>query len=74
MCAKPLYIGYVVHKTYIDVYEECAEAAAVTVVGAVVTSVGPGRRTYFYADRPFIYSIVENSTGTILFMGRANKF
>ncbi|NLZ51511.1 MAG: serpin family protein, partial [Rikenellaceae bacterium] len=42
-----------------------AEAAAVTAIIGMVTSVGD----YFIADRPFVYAIREISTNTILFLG-----
>lgn len=65
-------ISQVLHKTYIDVNEEGTEAAAVTMVGLVTTSVG-GRTEkktfYMEVNRPFFYAIRDNRTGTILFMG-----
>lgn len=68
-----LYIGFVVHKAFVEVNEEGTEAAAVTAVGmAGVTSV-PRDIPFtpeFKADRPFIYLIREKSTGSILFLGR----
>lgn len=74
MCETPMYVNLVMHKTYIDVYEEGTEAAAATAISGEYTSAGPGKPINFFVDRPFIYSIVENSTGTILFMGRMNSF
>jgi len=68
---KDLYISDVVHKGFIEVNEEGTEAAAAT---AVVTA----RKSkpfvpMFKADRPFIYLIRDNFTGTILFLGRLNQ-
>lgn len=60
-----LYIDKVSHKTFIEVNEEGTEAAAVTVVGIVRTSLPPE----FTADRPFFFAIRDNDTGTVLFMG-----
>ncbi len=60
-----LYIDKVSHKTFIEVNEEGTEAAAVTVVGIVKTSLPPE----FTADRPFFFAIRDNETGTVLFMG-----
>ena len=74
MCDAPMFVNRVIHKTYIDVYEEGTEAAAVTSISGVTSSPGPGTPINFFVDRPFIYSIVETSTGTILFMGRMNGF
>jgi serpin B len=68
-----LYISRVLHKTFIEVNEEGTEAAAVTAVEIGETSVGPEPNIrYFTADHPFLFAIRENSSGTILFMGRVN--
>jgi len=63
-------IGEVKHKSFIEVNEEGAEAAAVTSVGIVVTSL-PQIYT-FNVDRPFLFAIREMSTGLILFIGQVN--
>ncbi|MDP4210240.1 MAG: serpin family protein [Bacteroidota bacterium] len=69
-----LYISTVLHKTYADINEEGTEAAAVTVVGVGVTSVGPGESTIiFRADKPFIFVIKEKQTNSLLFMGLIRK-
>src|SRR6266545_2492520 len=60
-----LCITEVKHKSYVDVNEEGTEAAAVTSVGVGLTSVPPAIRI----DRPFIFALRENLSGTILFMG-----
>ena len=59
-------ISQVKHRTYVDVNEEGTEAAAVTSVGMEPTSVGP---PVFKVDRPFVFALRENLSGTILFMG-----
>jgi serine protease inhibitor len=66
-----LYISFVIHKTYVDVNENGTEAAAVTAVGISVTSmpVNDPPKTYFTVDRPFLFTISEKTTGTILFIG-----
>ncbi|MBP1614023.1 MAG: serpin [Bacteroidetes bacterium] len=75
MCSlAPLYITQVVHKTFVEVNEEGTEAAAITVVVGEVTSVGPESTIDFFVDQPFIYAIRENSTGTILFIGKVDNF
>jgi serine protease inhibitor len=61
-------ISEVKHKTYVDVYEEGTEAAAVTSVSMADAAIaGPPR---VVVDRPFIVAIRERLTGTILFLGR----
>jgi serpin B len=60
-----LCITEVKHKTYVDVDEEGTEAAAVTSVGIGLTSVPPT----IFVDRPFLFALRENLSGTILFMG-----
>jgi serine protease inhibitor len=64
-----LFISEVKHKTFIEVDEEGTEAAAVTSVGMMTTSVGP---TPFVMrlDRPFILMIRESHSNAILFMGK----
>lgn len=63
-----LMISKVLHKTYIAVDEDGTEAAAVTAVEMIKTSmpVLPEVR----ADRPFLFAIREKSTGVILFIGK----
>ena len=63
-----LYIGEVLHKTFVEVNEEGTEAAAVTSVGVRVTSVPPPPIP-FTIDRPFFFAIRDNETKTVLFMG-----
>ncbi len=69
-----LYISLVIHKTYIDLNEKGTEAAAVTAVEISLNSLGPGEKdepvTLFEANRPFVYAIVEKSTGVVLFLGK----
>jgi serpin B len=63
-----LYIGAVLHKAFIDVNEEGTEAAAAT---AVVMKIRMAlQQPTFRADHPFIFFIRENTTGSILFLGR----
>lgn len=64
-----LHIGAVVHKGFVEVNEEGTEAAAATAVGIRATAM-PAPPPEFRADRPFIFFIKENQTGSILFMGR----
>lgn len=65
-----LFISKVLHKTFVDVYEEGTEAAAVTVVEVALTSVNPNAGFVFRADRPFLFVIWENNSNSILFIGK----
>jgi serine protease inhibitor len=68
--AQRAFIGKVKHKTFAEVNEEGTEAAAVTSVEMVATSMaGPRRRFRMVVDRPFFCAIRDNQTGTVLFMG-----
>lgn len=62
-------IGEVIHKAYVDVNEEGTEAAAATAVEMVLGGMG-AQPPVFRADHPFLFLIWEDSTGSILFMGR----
>ncbi|MCC5848225.1 MAG: hypothetical protein JJU29_09030 [Verrucomicrobia bacterium] len=64
-----LWIGDIVHKAFLEVNEEGTEAAAATAV-VMVTRAAPMEPPVFRADHPFLFIIRENSTGSILFMGR----
>ncbi|NOY59312.1 MAG: serpin family protein [Calditrichaeota bacterium] len=66
-----LYISQVRHKSFVDVYEEGTEAAAVTIVEMRATSVGGESPGFFMrVDRPFLFAIREQNSQTILFMGK----
>jgi serpin B len=65
---SPLFISEVLQKAFAEVNEEGTEAAAATaVVKKRSVEVQPA---VFRADRPFLFIIWENVTGSILFMGR----
>ncbi len=65
----PLYISDVLHRAVIKVDEQGSEAAAVTVVEGSFLSVGPSHPV-IRLNRPFLFFIRENSSNTILFMGK----
>lgn len=67
---KDFHIGRVIHKAFVDVYEEGTEAAAATAVTMKMTSIQPNRTPVFKADHPFIFMIRDNITKSILFIGR----
>jgi serpin B len=63
-----VYISRVLHKAVIEVNEEGSEAAAATVVEMRETAAA--EPLAFVADRPFVFVIADDETGTILFMGK----
>lgn len=65
---KDLFIGEIKHKTYIRVDEKGTEAAAVTSIGVEATSM-PVELPRLTFDRPFVYGIVDVTTGIPLFIG-----
>ncbi len=68
-----IWIGRVIHKTFLEVDEEGTEAAAATVV-VIVWEVSPGgggkNFPVMRVNRPYIFAIRENHSGTILFIGK----
>ena len=68
---EELWVSMMLQKAKIEVNEKGTKAAAVTVVGMRTRSInGNGTRwEEFHATRPFVYYIVDNSTGAIYFMG-----
>ena len=62
-----LSVSMMKQKAKIEVNEEGTEAAAVTIAETI--TFGEHFYKYFYATRPFVYYIVEKSTGSIYFMG-----
>ncbi len=69
-----LYIHNVYHKAFIEIDESGGEAAAATAV--VINKKSAARERdipkiyYFTVDHPFLYMIMEKSTGAAIFMGR----
>ena len=64
-----LHISDVVHKSFVAVDEAGTEAAAATGVIVGTTSM-PSDIKDVTMDRPFIFLIQDDATGTILFLGR----
>ncbi|HET7155145.1 MAG TPA: serpin family protein, partial [Hyphomicrobiaceae bacterium] len=62
----------IVHRAVIEVSEEATEAAAATGVGFIVRSakIKPVEPLPFRVDRPFLYYLVDETTGAVLFQGR----
>jgi serpin B len=69
MTNAPLYVSQMLQKAKIEVNEDGAKAAAVTMAGLVLTSYQPYYNFDFHATRPFLYLILEESTRSIFFIG-----
>lgn len=65
---RELFISEIKHKTFIKVDEKGTEASAVTSVEMTLTSM-PIELLKIVFDRPFVYGIVDITTGIPLFMG-----
>jgi serpin B len=69
-----LSISKVIHQAYVSVSETGTTAAGATgivgiTIGAIVIPISP---TPFLVNQPFIFAIVDNTTNTVLFMGRVS--
>ncbi|XP_067850836.1 serpin I2-like [Heptranchias perlo] len=62
-----LHISEAVHQAFIEINEEGSEAAASTGMTAAIMSLP---RHQFMANRPFVFLIWSNLTGSVLFVGR----
>ena len=66
-----LYIDQIVHRAVIEVAEESTEAAAATAVTITARSLAkPVTPETFRVDRPFLFYVVDEATGVVLFQGR----
>jgi serpin B len=68
---RPLYISAVRQQTFVEVNEEGTEAAAVTgmSIPAGGIEMNPPPSFQMIMDRPFLFLIADEQTGTILFTG-----
>ena len=74
LSSSNVFINLFKQSAYLKVDEKGAEAAATTIVGGGETMAGPlFRKADFHMNRPFAFIIKENSTGTILFMGKVTE-
>ncbi|CAH8297033.1 unnamed protein product [Eruca vesicaria subsp. sativa] len=64
---EKLYVSSVLHKACIEVDEEGTEAVAVSIA---VFSYMCYDDTNFVADHPFLFTVREDKSGVILFMGQ----
>jgi serine protease inhibitor len=69
--AGRLKVGMVKQNTYVGIDEKGTEAAAVTTIGVVVTSL-PSYPTVV-CNRPFLFVISEKQSNTILFTGKISN-
>lgn len=69
---EELWVSMMMQKAKIEVNEKGTKASAVTIAKGVTKSLSGDNRprhVEFHATRPFVYYIVDNSSGTIYFMG-----
>jgi len=66
-------ISQVVHEAYIKVDEDGTEAAAATGIAGETMSHTNEEPAQFIADHPFLYTIVHNPTGAVVFIGKVNE-
>ncbi len=66
-----LFISKVLHKAFVAVDEEGTEAAAATaVIMELGAALDPEQSVLMKLDHPFLFLIRDNSSGTVLFIGR----
>jgi serpin B len=67
-----LFISAALHKAFVDVNEQGTEAAAATgiVIAPLSAVIEPTKPEEFHADHPFLFAIVDNRVGSVLFLGR----
>jgi serpin B len=68
--ARDLLIQDAIHKAFVSVDERGTEAAAATAVIVRTSSLEFPPPVPFTADRPFIFLIKDNATGTVVFIGK----
>ncbi len=71
MSGRPLFISAVLHKAFVRVDEIGTEAAAATVIAVEEEATEePPELVVLTLDRPFIFAIYDQVSGTVLFVGR----
>jgi serpin B len=72
---QKIQISQAIHEAYIKIDEAGTEAAAATgVAGKAMASIGDREDpTPFVADHPFLYTIVHNPTGAVVFIGKVTE-
>ena len=71
MCMQPCRLSQARQKTFLNLDENGTTAAAATAVGVSPTAIEPSTFA-MVVDRPFLLSIEDASTGSILFFGAVN--
>lgn len=67
-------INSILHKTFVEVNEDGAEAAATTIIQDVSSDGDtPPEPMNIHINQPFVFAIYENSTSAILFMGKIGQ-
>jgi serine protease inhibitor len=71
IAGRPLFISAVRQRTFIEVNEEGTEAAAVSGIPVPESAIqeDPPKPFEMIVDRPFLFLVEDQETGTILFMG-----
>ncbi|CAB1349181.1 unnamed protein product [Coregonus sp. 'balchen'] len=69
LSTEPVYVSKALQKALIEVNEDGTKAAAATTAILMARSSPP----WVIVDRPFLFLIRHNPTGTILFMGQVNQ-
>ncbi|KAM4627263.1 glia-derived nexin [Polymixia lowei] len=69
LSAEPVHVSKVLQKAKIEVNEDGTKAAAATTAILLARSSPP----WLIVDRPFLFIVRHNPTGTILFMGQINQ-
>jgi serpin B len=68
--SQNIYLSQVKHKTFVEVNEEGTEAAAVTCCDMEMGECVPEPEPFeMIIDHPFLFTIQDDSTGTVLFLG-----
>jgi serpin B len=72
MCEDPVKISEVIHRAWIEVAEKGTEAAAATAVTMMRATAMPAKEDppkRFIADHPFLYFVIDDRNGGIVFAG-----
>ena len=70
---NPLSIGYVKHKTFIDLDENGTKAAAATIVATKDNAMPRTPENEIVFDRPFVYCIFDTDNYLPVFIGVLNS-